>query len=92
MIIEYSNRFKSEFFEIYKYIARDSYSAADRFKERIYLATKGLPNFPYKCRKSTKFNDKNIRDLVFERYVMPYFIEENRIIILGIFKENKWDK
>lgn len=51
-----------------------------------------LPHFPYKCRQSQKSTDINIRELVFEGYIIPYRVDalKEKIVILGIFSENEW--
>lgn len=47
---------------------------------------------PYKFRQSNSFEDENIRDFIFKGYIIPYKIntQKDKIIILGIYKENKW--
>lgn len=41
---------------------------------------------PLKYRKSIYFDDENIRDLVYLGYVVPYKIEKDKIVIIGITK------
>jgi len=41
---------------------------------------------PYKFRKSIHFNDENIRDLVFKGYTVPYLVDDEVIVVLGIVK------
>ncbi len=89
MIIEYDEYFSSKFKEIWDFIAQDSRSRADAFRDELRVHIENIPYFPYKCRKSKWFDDENIRDLVFKGYTIPYFIENNKIIILDIFKWNK---
>lgn len=54
---------------------------------------KNLSFMPYKNRKSLSFDNKNIRDLIFKGYIIPYLIDKskNEIVILGIYKSNLWD-
>ena len=42
--------------------------------------------------QSTKSNDVNVRDLIFDGYVIPYRINKmkDRLEIIGIFSENEW--
>lgn len=90
MIIKYSDRFESEFFEVYTFIALDSIDMALKFKNELKKSIENISSMPYKNRKSTKINDDNIRELIFKTYVVPYKIEQNEIWILGIFNQNLW--
>jgi plasmid stabilization system protein ParE len=90
MNINFSERFEEEFFVIYKYIAEDSFQHADNFKKELMESMQILKDFPLMYRKSKKFQDKAVRDMIFKKYVIPYKIEENEILILGIFNQNLW--
>jgi plasmid stabilization system protein ParE len=48
-----------------------------------------IPDFPYKFRKSKWFNDERVRDMIFKGYTIPYYVQDDKIVILDIFK---WDK
>lgn len=85
-----TRRFDDEFLEIYKFIAKDSEVNADNFREELDLKLESLSTFPYKYRKSSSQNDKNLRDLIFKGYVIPYKIYEDKILIIGIFNQNRW--
>ncbi|EAH7800308.1 type II toxin-antitoxin system RelE/ParE family toxin, partial [Campylobacter coli] len=43
-----------------------------------------------KFRKSTLFNDENIRDFIFKKYVIPYYIDSknDKILLITIYKNN----
>lgn len=92
MKITYSKRFLNEIDIIIDFIANDSLYMADLFYENLIYKLESLSNMPYKFRQSSKFNDENIRDLIYKGYVIPYKIDEqnSNIIILGIYKENSW--
>lgn len=94
MRIEYSDRFEFELFEIYLFIAKDSIERADIFANSLKNEIERLPNNPYICRKSTKANDENTRDLIYKGYVIPFRInhKKEQIEILGIFNQNLWDE
>ncbi|EBD1930926.1 type II toxin-antitoxin system RelE/ParE family toxin, partial [Campylobacter jejuni] len=49
-----------------------------------------IDNMPYKFRKSTLFNDENIRDFIFKKYVIPYYIDSknDKILLITIYKNN----
>lgn len=92
MQVHKTSRFFAELEIIIDFIAQDSLQRAEKFKNNLDDKVQDLPHFPYKCRHSLKFNDENIRDLVFTGYVIPYRVNvaNNRIEILGIFSENEW--
>ena len=89
MKIVYDKGFSDKFKEIWDYIAKDSKNNANNFKKELKLEIENIPHFPYKYRKSIWFDDKNIRDLIFKGYTVPYLIQANIIVILDIFKWNK---
>ena len=88
-----TQRYLNELEEILDFIAQDSLTKAlnffDELNEKILL----LPQSPYKHRQSLKSDNKNVRDLVFKGYVIPYRVNfsKNQIEILGIFSSNLWD-
>lgn len=73
---------------IMEFIAQDSVNQAIKFQVELDEIIDDIPNMPFKYRKSIYFNDKNIRDLIFMGYVIPYKIDiaKNQIIIIGINK------
>ena len=83
---EYINTLKN----IISYISKDSKKRALVFKKELDKNIDNLVYMPYKCRQSIYFDDENIRDLVFKGYVIPYFIDKNRILILGIIKYKQY--
>ncbi len=89
MIIEYDDKFALKMSEIWHFIALDSQNRANLFKNELRQHIEDIPNFPYKFRKSKWFDNKNIRDLIFKGYTVPYYVQRDKIVILDIFK---WDK
>ena len=81
---EYTTALKS----ILSFIAKDSISRALNFKNQLDNKINDLVNFPYKFRQSLYYDDKDIRDLIFKGYTVPYLIDNKnqKIIILDIFK------
>ena len=88
MKIERAKLFDIRLESIIFYIAKDSKRNAKKLKNKFQNSINDLDYMPYKFRKSYYFEDENIRDLIVEGYTIPYLIdtEENRIIILDIFK------
>ncbi len=92
MYVDTSPRYEVELNKILDFIGDSNPMNALNFAKKLEVKINALPHFPYKCRRSLKFNDENIRDLVFTGYVIPY--RENsvkeRLEVLGIFSENEW--
>ena len=89
--IIYSQSFLAELRQIARFIALDNKTRAREFSESVKQSCQNLVDMPYKCRKSLKFDDENVRDLIYKGYVMPYLIKDDCINILGIYKSNAWD-
>ncbi len=89
MIIEYDENFSYKFKIIWDFIAQDSQNRANDFKIHLKKNIEDIPDFPYKYRQSRWFDNKNIRDLIFKGYTIPYLILDDKIVILDIFKWNK---
>lgn len=47
---------------------------------------------PFRFRKNRTLNDKTVRDLIFKGYIVPFKVESENIKILGIYKNNIWQK
>lgn len=92
MLIIFSDRFQLKLENIVKSIAKDSLTRAYNFKDDLNSKIYRLPNHPRFYKKSIKFNDENIRDYIFKSYVIPYLIDDDKIVILGIYKHNLWNK
>lgn len=92
MRIKYSKKFLNEIEQITDFIAKDSPIRAENFYNQLLNSLDTLDFMPYKYRKSTSFEDENVRDCVYKKYVIPYKIDLNKeiITILGIYKENEW--
>lgn len=90
MKIVFSENFTAQLDELSAFIANDSLRRANEFDKEIRAKLDTLGFMPYKYRKSTHFDDENIRDFVFKGFVVPYFINENldEIVVLGICKRN----
>lgn len=91
MKVVFSDRFENELVAIADFIALDSQKRADLFVDEVESRCQNLVDMPYKCRKSLKFDNENVRDLVYKGYVIPYLIDKDCINVLGIYKENAWE-
>lgn len=86
MRIRRSGRFEYELGEIIDYIAKDKKSAAKTFNRKLQSAIETLIDHPNKG----QLNDDGYRELVHKGYTIPYFVDDENIVILGIFNQNEW--
>ncbi|MDD5158043.1 type II toxin-antitoxin system RelE/ParE family toxin [Sulfurimonas sp.] len=91
MKITRSRKFQINLLITLGHIATDKVSASRKFQKELDTLIKNIPNFPYKYRQSIYFNDKDIRDLTYEKHTINYEVnlENNTIEILNIFNQNK---
>lgn len=90
MVITTSPRFESEIQDIFDFIAQDSKESKERakkFRKEISAKINNLLVFPHIGRKK----DNNRRELIYKGYIVPYFINNDEILLLGIYKENLWE-
>lgn len=86
MRIRRSGRFENELSTIIDYIAKDKKSAAKAFNRGLQLAIETLLDQPHKGRPTENGN----RELIYKGYTIPYLIDGENIVILGIFNQNEW--
>jgi len=86
MIIKFEDLFLEQFNTILTHIAYDKKSAAYDFKRSVQKNITLLKEHPFMCRKSYYFKDKAYRDLIYQGYTIIYKVEDERILILEIFK------
>jgi plasmid stabilization system protein ParE len=79
-------KFLKNFSQIFEYIAKDKPFSAKNFKKSLYDKFENLKIFPKMYRKSIYIDDENYRDLIHTGYTVIYKIENDKIIILDIFK------
>lgn len=92
MVIKYHARFNQNLLTILDFIAKDSKARANKFSKDLKSKLQILKTEPKAFRQSTKFSNINIRDFIYKGYVIPYLIDKDNILILGIYKANEWDK
>ncbi len=73
-------------------IAKDSITQAVIFDDELNEKIDNLKHMPLKFRQSPFHDDKNIRDLIYKAYVIPYLVDEvnQMIIVLNIFKNRNY--
>jgi len=90
LILEKSDRFKNELEVIIDFIALDSVNRALLFYDEIISKIGKIVENPYIYRKQSSLNDDNVRELIYKGYTVPFLIDKDKIIILGIFNQNLW--
>lgn len=91
MKIVKDRKFLESLKNILEFIAQDSLNQSLLFNDKLNKKIKELPFMPYKFRESIYHSNSKIRDLIFMGYNIPYFVEDERIVILNIFKSKKED-
>ncbi len=79
-----SEIYEEQLKEILTKIAQNSFEDAKKFK--IYLDTIiiNIPTKAQKYKKSTYFDDENIKDVEYEGFKIPFLIDNNNYVVLGI--------
>ncbi len=86
MTLIYSLRFEEEALVTYTFIAQDKPKAAKEFLSQLKQRIEGLVDNPKICRQ----NDEGYRELIYKGYTVPYLLDGDNIIILGLFNQNSW--
>ncbi len=91
MTVVDSERFIRELEEITDFIAIDSLDKAIEFENELKNRIQIITSNPYVFRQSANFNNENIRDFIYKGYTIPYLIDNEIVLILGIYKSNIWE-
>lgn len=86
--VKRSRRFTKELLEITKFIAKDSPKNARKFYESVRAFVTTLIDHPRKGRSTSDGE----RELIYKGYTIPYLIDGDNIVIMGIFNQNEWSK
>ena len=82
--IRWSPRAASNFEDICNYIARDSEFYAAIFAKKINAIIESIPQFPKAGRIVPEYEDKNLREKIYENYRIVYRLKEEFIEIVVI--------
>lgn len=88
MQVRKSNRFKNELKQIVKFIGESNPKNAERFYYALMDRLDSLIDHPKKGRANKDCG----RELIYKGYTIPYLIDKENIVILGIFNQNEWSK
>ena len=90
MQVVYTSRYKEEIKNLTTFIASYSLQNAIDFEKNLREQIEKILLFVHGFRKNLQINDENVRDLIFKGYVVPFLIFNDKIYILGIYKQNIW--
>lgn len=88
MQVKKSNRFKSELNQIVRFIGESSPKNAERFYFTLMERLDSLVDHPRKGRGTVDGG----RELIYKGYTIPYLIDGDEIVVMGIFNQNQWGK
>lgn len=84
MRVEWSDNARDDLDDIVHYISRDSAFYAQRFGEKVVLATRRLGDFSESGRMIPEAEDKTLREIIVQGYRVMYRLEPNRVLILAV--------
>ena len=84
MRVEWSNFARDDLDDLVRYISRDSAFYAQRFCEKVVLATRRLKEFPESGRMIPEAEDITLREIIVQGYRVMYRLETNRVLILAV--------
>lgn len=90
MQIVYTSQYKEEIKNLTAFIASYSLQNAINFEKSLREHIEKIPPFVYSFRQNSQIDDENVRDLIFKGYVVPFLVFDEKIYILGIYKQNIW--
>jgi len=86
MIIVKDEGYLEQLLHILLIIKKDKISAVVKFEKELNEKFELLKSNPQMCRKSNYFEDESYRDLIYCGYTVIYKVQEDKILILEIFK------
>jgi len=90
MKVKFTTSFQQRLLHQVDYIASDSPQRARKFYEDLMKSIDSISHRPYSFRMSRFFDDKNVRDLVFNGYVVVFRVNADFIEVFGFVKgQNK---
>ena len=84
MRIEWSDSARGDLEDLVRYISRDSVFYAQRFGEKVVLATRRLRDFPESGRMIPEVDDQTLREIIVQGYRVMYRLEADRVLILAV--------
>lgn len=85
MKVAWSDEAKAHLTDIYNYIKRDSPFYATQTIDKLTRRVEQLIDHPRSGRIVPKYNDENLRELIFHPYRLIYRVKPQRIDIIAVF-------
>lgn len=85
--IKFSPSFSEEFKQIIKDVSKISIPLSQKIINEFYSKLFYLKIYPKMYPKIKNINDRQVRKIVIQKYVILYFYEKNQIYILNIFPQ-----
>lgn len=92
MRIDYTKEAKDELLSIRNFIAQSSPFNAIEYTQELVNRINGMLEFPYVGKVNRTFSQKDIRDLFIDGYKIIYKIENERIVVLILYKYIQFDE
>lgn len=92
MRIDYTKEAKQELLSIRDFISQSSPFNAIEYIQDLVKRINGMLEFPYVGKVNRTFSQKNIRDLFIDGYKIIYKIENERIVVLILYKYVQFDE
>jgi hypothetical protein len=75
--------------ELLEKFSKEDFPATKKFKTYLDTIIVNVPTKVTKYKKSIYFNDENIKDIIHENYIIPFYIDEESktYLILGIVEK-----
>ena len=86
--ITLSDNFEAHLLDILTFIAKDSKERSLNFRNELMVEISKLVFMPKSHRKNRILNDENARDLIFKKYIIPFYIFDDEIFVIDIYKHN----
>jgi toxin ParE1/3/4 len=92
MRIDYTKEAKQELLSIRDFISESSPFNAIEYTQDLVKRINGMLEFPYIGKVNRTFSQQNIRDLFIDGYKIIYKIENERIVVLILYKYVQFDE
>ncbi len=84
MRVDWSEFASEDLDNLVHYISRDSAFYAQRFGEKVVLATRRLKEFPESGRMIPEAEDETLREIIVQDYRVMYRLETDRVLVLAV--------
>ena len=83
MRVRISGRARTELLDIYAFLAKRNFAAAERLLQEINLKLRQLSHFPFMGRERPEFA-RNLRSTLVQTYLIFYTVADEQVVIMRI--------